>query len=236
MIKNNRLDLSVITTDILLKKEGIFFIEDPYIFDIIKKTSFDQIYDEHIYLFSGLSISKLAERFNMQLVDMIHQDVHGGSMRYYLKKGSSNQISENVNKFIAQEKEHSLDNIDGYLKFKDQVNKICSDLQELLNKLKNKGHKIVGYGATAKSSTLLNYAQIGPELINYITDTTTNKINKYTPGSHIPIRSYETFLKDNVSYVLLLAWNHKEEIYEKEKNFRQNQGKFITYFPQVTIE
>jgi methylation protein EvaC len=222
--------------NVLLKDDGVLFFEDPYIYDIVLKNSFDQIYDEHIFYFSGLSISQLAKRHGMQLIDMKHQEVHGGSMRYYIKKGFVNKQSKEVDNYIEKEKKLNMDKYEGYVKFKDNVKNVCKDLKNLLVKIKKEGNRIVGYGATSKSTTLLNYAKIGPDLIDYICDITPTKINKYTPGTYIPIKSYEHFVKDNVSYVLLLAWNHKEEILKKETRFRERGGKFITFFPKVIVE
>ena len=222
--------------NILLKKDGLLFFEEPYLLDIIKKSSFDQIYDEHIYYYSGLSISELTKRHKMQLIDMKHKEVHGGSMRYYLKKGNNNRVSKKVNFYLAKEKKLKLNEIKGYINFKKKVNKICGDLKKLLKKIKKQSHQIMGYGATSKSTTLLNYSNIGSELIDYICDITPNKIGKFTPGSHIPIKSHDTLAKDNPPYVLLLAWNHKDEIFKKEKRYRQKGGKFILYFPKVVIK
>ena len=220
----------------LLKEDGMLIFQDPYLPDIIKQSSFDQIYDEHVYYFSGLSVSELAKKHNMQLVDMLYQDVHGGSMRFYLKKGNSNKVSARVSEFLSQEIALNLHIIDGYKNFKDSVNKICYDLKSTLMDIKKAGKRIVGYGATSKSTTLLNYAQIGPDIIDYISDNTPTKINKFTPGVHIPIRSHDVFLGDNQDYTLLLAWNHKREIINKEISYRKRGGKFITYFPKITIE
>ncbi len=222
--------------NVLLKKDGYVYFEDPYLMDIVKKSSFDQIYDEHVFYYSGLSVRELAQKHDLQLVDMAPQDVHGGSMRYYLKKGRSNSISSRVEQFITQEKALKLDQIAGYIAFKDNVNKVCKDLKNVLQDIKQDGHRVVGYGATSKSTTLLNYAKIGPALVDYISDNTPYKINKFTPGMHIPIKPYETFLKDQPAYTLLLAWNHRREILEKEKEYRRKGGKFITFFPAVTIE
>jgi methylation protein EvaC len=222
--------------NVLLKEDGVFLFEDPYLKDIISQTSFDQIYDEHVYYFSGLSISQLAKRHNLQLVDMAHQDVHGGSMRYYLRKGMGNQDTQSVKEYIEKERALNLNGKEGYLSFKEKVNKICNDLISALNKIKQQGNKIAGYGATSKSTTLFNYAKIGPDMIDYISDITPTKINKYTPGTHIPIRSHKYFIKDNPPYTLLLAWNHKSEIFKKETKYRDGGGKFIVYFPKVSLE
>lgn len=221
---------------ILLKEDGLIFFEDPYLFDILQKTSFDQIYDEHIYYFSGLSIQQLAKRHGFQLVDMFPLKVHGGSMRYYLKKGFSNKISEKVGELLSQEKENKLDKTEGYKGFKERVDEICNNLRYVLMDIKKEKKRIAGYGATSKSTTLLNYAKIGPEIIEYISDITPTKIGKFSPGMHIPIKSYEYFKKDQPPYTVLFAWNHKEEIFNKEKEYREKGGKFILYFPNVSIE
>jgi len=221
---------------ILLKPEGIFFFEDPYLLDIVEKTSFDQIYDEHIYYFSGLSISNLAKRHGLKLVDMVPQEVHGGSMRYYLKKGAECTVSGNVGRYLSRENTLKLHTTKGYILFRDRVDKICSDFKNTLLDIKAEGKRIAAYGATSKSTTLLNYAGVGPDLIGYVSDTTPTKIGKYTPGTHIPVKPYDYFLDDKPPYTVLLAWNHKREIFAKERQYRKNGGKFITFFPDVIIE
>ena len=221
---------------VLLKPDGVFFFEDPYLADIIKKASFDQVYDEHVYYFSGLAVSELAKRHGLQLVNMVPHEVHGGSMRYYLSKGSKNRVTKNVEIFLAAEKTLNLHVLDGYILFRERVDKICSDFKQALLRIKAEGKKIAAYGATSKSTTLLIYSKVGPDLIDYVSDTTPTKIGKYTPGTHIPVKSHGHFLRDLPPYTVLLAWNHKREIFEKEKKYREKGGKFITFFPEVIIE
>jgi SAM-dependent methyltransferase len=221
---------------ILLKPEGVFFFEDPYLLDIVEKTSFDQIYDEHIYYFSGLSISNMAKRHGLKLVDMASQEVHGGSMRYFLKKEAECNASGNVGHYLSREKTVKLHTSEGYIPFKERVDKICFDFKNTLLDIKAEGKRIAAYGATSKSTTLLNYAGVGSDLIEYVSDTTPTKIGKYTPGTHIPVKPYDYFLDDQPPYTVLLAWNHKREIFAKERQYRENGGKFITFFPDVIIE
>jgi methylation protein EvaC len=221
---------------LLLKPDGILIFEDPYLYDIITKNTFDQIYDEHIYYYCGLSVSELSKRHGLQLVDMIPQNVHGGSMRYYIKKGNNHSISQNVEHHLRQEINLNLHTVKGYIAFKDKVNEICSDFYRTLMEIKSKGLKIAAYGATSKSTTLLTYSKVGRDLIDYVSDTTPTKIGKYTPGTHIPVKSHKHFLSDSPPYTVLLAWNHKQEIFDKEIRYRENGGKFITFFPKVTIE
>ena len=98
-----------------------------------------------------------------------------------------------------------------------------------MSKLKLSGKKIVGYAATSKSTTILNYCKIGPQIIDYICDTTPEKIGKYSPGMHIPIVSTDRFRNDNPDIAYLFAWNHKNEILKKEKFFKKNNLKWISH-------
>jgi methylation protein EvaC len=157
-------------------------------------------------------------------------------MRYYIKKGNNNTVSQNVEHYISQEKNLNLHTPKGYIPFKDKVERICSDFNKTLKEIKSKGYRIAAYGATSKSATLLNYSKVGTDLIDYVSDTTPTKIGKYTPGTHIPVKSREYFLSDLPPYTVLLAWNHKREIFDKEKKYRERGGKFITFFPEVKIE
>jgi len=214
---------------ILLKDDGVLIFEDPYLGEMIKKVSFDQIYDEHVYIFSALAVQNIFSKDNFELIDLIPQNTHGGSMRYVLCKKGMRKISENVKKIIETEKKQNLDKLSTYIKFKENCETSKKRLVNLLEKNKKLGKKIVGYGATSKSTTLLNYCKIGPDLIAYISDTTPIKQNKYSPGMHIPIKSYENFSRQYPDIAVLFAWNHKSEIESKEKKFLEKGGKFISH-------
>ena len=136
---------------------------------------------------------------------------------------------------LSQERNLNLHVFEGYVSFKENVNRICSDLKQTLVKIKDEGNRIAAYGATSKSTTLLIYSQIGPDLVDYVSDTTPTKIGKYTPGTHIRVKPHNHFLRDNPPYTLLLAWNHKREILQKERSYREGGGKFITFFPEVAV-
>ena len=219
----------------LLKEDGVFIFEDPYLGEIIEKSSFDQIYDEHVFLFSALSISHLANMHDLELIDVEHQITHGGSMRYTIAHKGAKKVSENVVNLIDKERKLGLDNQEAYSSFSDDVDKIKNDLIALLTKLKAEGKKIVAYGATSKSTTVANYFGITPDLVECIYDTTPIKQNKYSPGVHIPVLPYEQFHESNPDYVLLFAWNHAIEIMKKEKDYMSNGKHWITYIPEVKI-
>ena len=213
----------------LLKEDGVLIFEDPYLGDMINKVSYDQIYDEHVFIFSALSVKNIFDISGFELIDVLPQETHGGSMRYVLCKKGIRSISENVINTIKVEKELGLDKSLTYERFKNNCEHSKDKIISKLKKFKKEGKKIVGYGATSKSTTILNYCNIGPDLIDFISDTTPIKQNKYTPGMHIPVKPYEDFLKYSPEIAVLFAWNHRKEIENKEKKFIDNGGKFISH-------
>ena len=215
--------------DQLLSKDGVFIFEEPYLGSMFNKTSYDQIYDEHIFMFSGTSIKKIFDLFDMELIDLIKQETHGGSMRYEISRKNKRPINKNVEKILDEEKLNNLDNLDSCLKFKKNCENSKIKLNNLLKKYISEGKRIVGYGATSKSTTILNYCGINSEIIEYICNTTKDKIGKYSPGMHIPIVAVDKFRKDNAEIAYLFAWNHINEILKKEVMFKKNKGKWISH-------
>ena len=217
------------TVDKLLSKNGVFIFEEPYLGSMFQKTSYDQIYDEHIFMFSATSVKKIFNLFDMDLINLIKQSTHGGSMRYVIARKGNHNIEKNVNLILNEEKLKNLDNISACLEFKNNCENSKHKLNELLKKLKDDGKKIAGYAATSKSTTILNYCKIDNNIIDFICDTTEEKIGKYSPGMHIPIVPVDHFRNNNPDVAFLFAWNHKEEIFDKEKKFTNNNGKWISH-------
>ena len=215
--------------DKLLSKNGVFIFEEPYLGSMFDKTSYDQIYDEHIFMFSATAVQKIFNIFDMELIDVIKQPTHGGSLRYVVSRKKIKTPSINVKKILDEEKINNLDNIESCNQFKNNCETSKSKINQLLKEITDDGKKIVGDAATSKSTTILNYCGINSNTIAYICDTTKEKIGKYSPGMHIPIVTTDYFRDDNPDFVYLFAWNHKEEIFNKEKNFTKNNQKWISH-------
>jgi len=219
----------------LLKPTGVIMFEDPYLGDVIRKISYDQIYDEHTFLFSAHSIQYLFGLYDLELVNVFPQKTHGGSMRYQLSHAGAFPISESVSRLLDQEKALGLHSVLTYSNFREEVAQSRNDLVNLLQDLKSQGKRIAGYGATSKSTTILNYCNIGPDLIEYISDTTPIKQGKFTPGMHIPVKPYDAFASNPPDYAVLFAWNHAEEIMAKEQGFMKAGGRWIVHVPKAGI-
>jgi methylation protein EvaC len=219
----------------LLKPTGVVMFEDPYLGDVIEKTSYDQIYDEHAFLFSAHSIQYLFRLYGMELIDVQPQKTHGGSMRYVLAHAGAYPVKDSVAQLLQKERGLGLHRASTFETFRKNVEQSRVDLVNLLRDLKAQGRRIAGYGATSKSTTILNYCGIGPDLIEYISDTTPIKQGKLTPGMHIPVKPYEAFKDSPPDYAVLFAWNHAEEIMAKEKGYMESGGRWIVHVPKVQV-
>lgn len=215
----------------LLKDEGTFIFEDPSLLSMLFNTSYDQIYDEHAHIFSVYALKNILERNNLFINRVEKLKVHGGSNRLFVSKSPG--CDNSVDDCISNELSLRINKLETYLVFANKVEESKNNLVKLLVELKNANHKIIGYGATSKSTTIYNYCRIGTNFLHYITDTTLDKQGKLSPGMHIPVVApNKDGIDTKVDNVFLGAWNYTDEIVAKEKYF---SGKFITHVPYVRI-
>ena len=219
-----------------LSPEGEFIFEEPYLLSMLKKISYDQLYDEHVYMFSLMSIQKIAEKHDLILVDAIGQKTHGGSMRYVLKHASTGQkMSPRGLDLLNDEFKFGLDKLQTYQTFATNCEIRKKELSTLLKNLKLENKVVGGYAATSKSTTVLNYCGIDENLITFISDSTPEKIGTVAPGSLIPIISHEDMRRIKPDYLVLFAWNHEKEIMDKEQMLTKNGIKWIKFVPEVGL-
>jgi methylation protein EvaC len=219
----------------LLGDEGWFVFEDPYLGDMIEQHAYDQIYDEHVFMWSATSVAGAITPHGMELIDVQPQRTHGGSMRYYCAIAGRKQPSPAVHALIARERERGLTAPVTFDRFRSACEHARRDVRELLTSLHGDGKRVAGYAATSKSTTVLNYCGIDRSLIQFIVDTTKIKQGTVTPGTHIPVRPTEEFRTARPDYAVLFAWNHAREIVAKEKAFTDAGGRWISFVPKVVI-
>ena len=219
----------------LLSDDGIFVFEDPSLLRILERCSYDQIYDEHPHIFSVTALNNILSRNGLKLFKVDNLSVHGGSNRIYATKENVVDVDKSVLNNLMEESIFGIEYFQTYEIFADRVVKSKLDLVSKLKSLRAEGNRIMSMGATAKSTTVFNYCGVGPDLIDIITDTTKDKQGKFSPGVHIPILSREDVNILDYDYVYLGAWNFKDVIASKEREFVKNGGKFITHVPQVMV-
>ena len=177
-------------------------------------------------------MNNLCNKYGLNLYDLKYLDTHGGSMRYYVSKNKNLPKTNNFNYFFNKEKNIHSEGMRCYNDFNLNCIKSKTNLTNFLNEQSNK-KIIASYGATSKSTTIFNYCNINTNQIKYITDTTPTKINKFSPGTHIPIYDYDYFTNNKPDICFLGAWNHSNEIFIKEKNNFSLNGKWMTHTPDA---
>jgi SAM-dependent methyltransferase len=220
----------------LLKPTGVVVVEAPYLRDMIEHIEFDTIYHEHLCYFSLTALDHLFSRHGLTIADVQKLPIHGGSLRIFARKTSSNPLrSPAVLAMLAEEESLGLHQPAYYQSFGRRVQQLKTDLLAMLRHLKSQGKRIAVYGASAKGSTLLNYFNIGPETLDFVVDRSTVKQGLFTPGTHLPIVSPDRLLTDQPDHVLLLTWNFKDEILAQQAEYRSRGGKFIIPLPTPQI-
>ena len=214
---------------LLLSEKGVFTFEEPYLGSMFKRVSYDQIYDAHIFIFSLHSVRSIFNIHGLELIDALPQKTHGGSMRYVIAKKGCRNISNRVGRLIKKEIKLKLNKISSCLTFKKNCEITKKNFRAKIFNLKKKGKTICGYAASAKSTTALNYCKIDSKYIDYIVDSTKEKINKFSPGTHIPIVDVNHFRKNYTDIAILCSWNHRKEIQKKEQNFSLKGGRWISH-------
>lgn len=220
----------------ILAPEGLALIEVPYVREMISRCEFDTIYHEHVFYFSLTALSTLFARQGLKVVDVELIALHGGSLLLSVaRKDAQANVGPRVGAMLTEEARLGMASIAYYEDFSRSVQALRVELRRVLHDLKSKGAKLAAYGAAAKGSTLLNYAQIGRETIDFVVDRSPHKQGKFMPGVHLPIRAPSALVDDKPSHVLLLTWNFKDEILAQQEDFRKRGGKFIIPLPSVSI-
>jgi len=222
--------------DVLLDENGILIIEVPYLVDLIENLAYDTIYLEHLEYMSIKPLVRFFEKYDMDLFDVERYEIHGKSIRVFICRKNKRPISNNIKELLELEERKGIYRKDVLDEFSRRVKNHKKELVDLLKKLKKSGKKIIGISAPAKGNTILNYCQIGPDILDYITEKSIIKRGCYTPGMHIPIVSEERVLEDQPDYGIILAWNFANEIIKNNEEFSRRGGKFIIHIPFPTIK
>lgn len=219
----------------LLEKGGVFIFEAPYLVHLIENNEYDTIYHEHLSYISIKPLVKFLKKFNMEIFDIKQYDFHGGSIRVYINAMGFRPIANEVYKLLAHEEKMNLYSHAVLDQFAKRVEQNRRELKTLLLSLVNQNKKIIGVSAPAKGMTLLNYCGIGRDILDFVTEKTTLKIGRFTPGAHIPVLPDSEIKKARPDYALLLAWNFAHEIMENLSDFSEAGGKFIIPIPKPKI-
>ncbi len=219
---------------LLLANDGVITVENPYVRDLIDHCEFDTIYHEHVVYWSCASVDYLMRKHGLWLNDVTYfPELHGGTLRYTI--GHIENRSDEILRYLENEHAIGLDSYSYYEAFAGRVKDVKADLLELLRGLKAEGKTIAAYGAAAKGATMVNYVGITTDLVDFVVDRNVHKIGHYMPGTRQPIKDVAALLDEQPDYVLLLAWNFKDEIMAQQAEYIARGGKFIVPIPSPEI-
>jgi SAM-dependent methyltransferase len=232
----NDIEGSVKVIKNILKPDGVLVIEAPYLKNLIAGLEYDTIYHEHLMYLSINPMINLFKKFEFEIFDIQFKDIHGGSIRVFVKhKDGPFRISSKIKRISDNEIKEKLNSTRTLSKFSKQVESHRKKLRSLLKRLKSNGKKIACVGAPAKGMTLLNYNKLNNDIIEFVTEVSKLKLNKYCPGTDLKIVDDNKLIANNIDYALILPWNFKNEIMKNLKDFKKSGGRFIIPLPKIQI-
>jgi SAM-dependent methyltransferase len=201
--------------NVLLDSNGVLVIESSYLLDMIDNMVFDFIYHEHLSYFSILPLVRFFKQFDMQLIHVHEVGTKGGSLRYYWARSNSKwSPSLNVKELSLREVKAGI-NTEKFKDYETRIEAVKFQLLEFLEK--HKEEKIVGYGASATSTTLISHFELH-KYFSYLVDDNVDKVNTFSPGYHVPVYSPKKLINDKPDIIVILAWRFKGEIINKLDN------------------
>ena len=222
----------------VLKPDGVFVFEVHYLGKVINEMQYDMIYHEHLYYYSLLSAMNHFARYDMMVFDVKPVPIHAGSMRFYVcRKGSAHaNASPAVKALEREELTHGFDRAETFARFAADVAERKTELMALLDRLKEEGKSVAGYGASGRANTMIQYCGIDHEHMQYMIDDAPAKKGFYTPGSHFVIHP-STILQQGSppDYLLIFAWSFLNEIVRKNQGYLDNGGHMIVPLPEVEV-
>jgi SAM-dependent methyltransferase len=219
---------------VVLAPGGVAVIESPYVVRLVESTEFDTIYHEHVFYYSLTAVSTLFERHGLVVADVEQLDIHGGSLRYFVRHAGA-EVTERAAELARIEAKLGVGSPDFYEPFAAQVEALKVATVDLLDRRHRSGRTIAGYGAAAKGTVLLNHFGIGDDLLSFVVDRNTHKHGLVVPGTGLPIRPTAALLDDQPDDVLLLAWNFAPEILGQQAGYRAAGGTFIIPIPALEV-
>lgn len=221
---------------IALKEGGTINLEFPHLMRLIEQNQFDTVYHEHFSYLSLTAVSRIFSAAGLRVFDIEELPTHGGSLRIYGCHFNDSRVTmPAVDEMLQREKLFGLQDLKVYQGFQLKADKVKNDFLAFLIEQKRAGKTIGAYGAAAKGNTLINYAGIKHDLIDFVCDAAPSKQRKFMPGSHIPILAPTELAKRKPDWVIILPWNIAEEVIQQQQQVRSWGGKFVIAVPELKV-
>jgi hypothetical protein len=221
---------------IALKPGGTINLEFPHLMRLIEQNQFDTVYHEHFSYLSLTTVAQIFAKAGLRVFDIEELPTHGGSLRIYGCHDNDPRATQaTVSSMLETESAFGLQSLNVYKGFQRKADKVKNDFLAFLIEQKRLGKSIAAYGAAAKGNTLMNYAGIKHDLIDFVCDAAPSKQGKFMPGSHIPILAPIELAKRKPDWVIILPWNIAEEVTKQQQQVISWGGKFVIAVPELKI-
>lgn len=222
----------------ILAKDGVWHFEQSYMPSMLRLNSYDTICHEHLEYYSLSVVQRILEAAGLQLIDVMMNNVNGGSFAVTAAKADNRSLKPNravIDWLLAQEERMGLSTPAPYRQFEERVFRHRNDLERLIKALVGDGKRVLGYGASTKGNVLLQFCGFTPSDIPAIAEVNEEKFGRVTPGTHIPIVSERDAKLMKPDYFLVLPWHFKDGIVRRERDYLADGGKLIFPFPEIEI-
>lgn len=224
---------------LLLKKDGVFIFEVYYLGTLIDEMQYDMIYHEHMSYYSLKTLQLFLKQFDMEIFDIkFTPGVRSGAVRFYARKINERggEKTDAVVNMAHYEQKKGFEKVEAFMDYAAKVQKTRTELLTVLDRLKRQGRTIIGYGASGRGTVIMNYCGIDGRYLDYVVDDAPAKHGFFTPGTHVPIKSWEA-TKDSSfpEYSLLFAWSFINEVKKRRADYLKQGGKFIVPLPEVKV-
>lgn len=221
----------------VLKPQGVSTFEFPHLLKLVAENQFDTIYHEHFSYLSLAAVNRIFSANGLTVFDVEEHSTHGGSLRVFAQRSDTGQqpCSVRVDELLQREAQAGMLSADYYTGFQAKTDQVKNDFLAFLLEAKRQGKTVAAYGAAAKGNTLMNYAGIRPDLIQFVVDRNPAKQGKYMPGSRIPILAEEKLKDAKPDYVIILPWNLKTEVIQQLEYISAWGGRLVTAVPELQI-
>ena len=222
---------------LFLKPHGVVTFEFHHLKRLVDECQFDTIYHEHFSYLSLTAVQTIFERGGLSIFDVEEHPTHGGSLRVFAQRTDTGRHARTpaVDALLAAEAEAGLRERPYYAGFQERVLKVKNDFLSFLVRARADGKSVAAYGAAAKGNTLLNFAGVRPDLVEFVADRNPEKVGKYLPGSRIPVVDVDRLITAKPDFIVILPWNLKGEVIGELGNLGGWGGRFVTAVPELTI-
>jgi hypothetical protein len=219
----------------LLAPDGVFISESHYLLDLVETLQYDTIYHEHLRYYALGSLEALLKRHGLEVFHVKRIPTHGGSIRVYAARTGTRPVDPSVAARRAHEREFGISDGSALVAFRDRVAQSKLALYALVATLKKPGVRIYGIGAPSRASTLISYAGLDSGIVDAVMEVTgSHKLDKYMPGTRIPVLDEAMLYADQPEYALLLSWHIADELVGilRKKGYK---GAFIVPLPEPRV-